>query len=70
MNEKQQLFDSLSKLSEAQISEMYNAALPRALEINPLKSWTMHSVPTIEDLREVLNVLPLRDCRDLNDLYT
>lgn len=64
-----QLSSRVDQLDDATVAELYSMLWQRAIENNPLKEWTLKLNPTREDLKEVLSVLPPRDCQDLSDLY-
>jgi len=59
----------LDKLDQRHVCEMYALLIPRAMEMNPLKEWTIKANPTVEDLTELVRVLPPADCQNLEDLY-
>ena len=48
---------------------MYARLLPRAMETNPMKEWRISMNPSLDDLKEVLQVLPPKDMKDLEDIY-
>jgi len=56
-------------LGEKERCEMYARLLPRAMETNPLREWHMKLNPTVEDLQEVLMVLPPSDMNDITDIW-
>jgi len=55
----------LSRLDDRSVCEMYARLLPRAMETNPLKEWTIRLNPGREDLAEILGVLPPSDMADI-----
>ena len=57
------------RLDERTVCELYAKLLPRAMETNPLKTWTMKMNPTASDLKELLQVLPQKDMDDIDDIY-
>lgn len=63
------IIDKLHKLDEKSLCEMYARLLPRAMETNPLKEWTMKLNPTVQDLKEVVGVLPPSDMAQIDDIY-
>lgn len=61
---------NLAKLPLKELFELYATLLPRAMETNPMREWTIKSIPTVEDVAELVKTLPPDDCEDIHDLYT
>lgn len=59
----------LSRLSERKLYELYSTLLPRAMDTNPMREWTIKVNPTVEDVAELVKMLPPDDCEDIYDLY-
>lgn len=64
-----QLMNRVKDLDDRTVCEMYSRLWQRAVDNNPLKEWQLKMNPTKDDLREVLSVLPPKDCRDIEDQY-
>lgn len=59
----------LHKLGEREVCEMYSRLFQRAMETNPLRSWQLKMNPTVDDLKEILEVLPPSDMSQIQDIY-
>ena len=65
----QDVIARLHTLDDKTVCEMYARLLPRAMDMNPLKSWTLRMNPTREDLKEILTVLPPKDMSDIEEIW-
>lgn len=59
----------LKDLPQNKLYELYSTLLPRAMETNPMREWTIKMNPTPEDVAELVKMLPPDDCEDIHDLY-
>lgn len=63
------LVKKLDRLDDRAVHQLYSHMWDRAMEMNPLRSWTLKSNPTREDLKEVLMVLPPEDAEEIDLLF-
>lgn len=63
------LIQKIPQLGAQDLSRLYSELLPRAMEMNPLKEWTLKMNPTPEDLAEILVVIPPRELAEIEHRY-
>lgn len=69
MTRPKDIIAKVHRLDEKSLCEMYARLLPRAMETNPLREWTMKLNPTAEDLKDVLGVLPPSDMEQIDEIW-